>query len=243
MVKTPRPTKAKPGRKVEPPERLRRYTSLGALIHMLTIRKLTLLNPATWDDKNDTYFMSEYKRLMGAKTLLALCFAMGDETYHHWRVFSSGPDGVCIEFNKDKLLAHLAAQPGVTTRMVDYKTIKTLRGKPIPVTDLPFLKRKPYIDECEHRVIFLDTDTAVEFKDIDIDLNWIDRITLSPWISPALRKSVEQALQAINAKAGDAPKLKIYRSTLTGNSEWQALTENITGVPAKLATEAEGTAK
>jgi hypothetical protein len=67
---------------------LHRFTNLAAAIHMLRARKITLLDPNTWDDKNDAYFMAEYKRQKGLATLLALCFADCDETYHHWRVFA-----------------------------------------------------------------------------------------------------------------------------------------------------------
>jgi hypothetical protein len=80
-----------------------RYTDLAATLHMLRTRNITLLNPATWDDTNDSYFMSEYKRLKNAKSVLALCFAESEESYHHWRIFSSGGDGVRIEFDKPAL--------------------------------------------------------------------------------------------------------------------------------------------
>jgi hypothetical protein len=84
-----------------------RYTNLAATLHMLRTRNITLLNPATWDDTNDSYFMSEYKRLKNAKSVLALCFAESEESYHHWRIFSSGGDGVRIEFDKPALLGAL----------------------------------------------------------------------------------------------------------------------------------------
>src|ERR1700754_2480162 len=93
------------------PEILRRYTNLEATIHLLRSRTITLLNPGSWDDRNDAYFMAEYNRRKNLKTLLALCFANCDETYHHWRVFSHGTDGVCLEFDRGKLLAALAAHP------------------------------------------------------------------------------------------------------------------------------------
>ena len=40
---------------------LRRYTNLASALHILQNRCLTLLSPETWDDRNDAYFMSEYK--------------------------------------------------------------------------------------------------------------------------------------------------------------------------------------
>ncbi len=40
---------------------LLRYTNLAAAIHLLRNRCLTLLNPATWTDRNDAFFLAEYK--------------------------------------------------------------------------------------------------------------------------------------------------------------------------------------
>jgi len=45
---------------------LRRYTDIPALIYLLRQRKITLLNPGTWEDKNDTHYLSIYKRRKGA---------------------------------------------------------------------------------------------------------------------------------------------------------------------------------
>jgi len=57
----------------------RRYTNLAVAIHMLRTKSITLLDPATWDDKNDAYDMAEYKRLKQAATVLALCFTESGE--------------------------------------------------------------------------------------------------------------------------------------------------------------------
>jgi hypothetical protein len=84
---------------------LQRYTNLAATIHLLRTKQITLLNPATWDDKNDAYFMAEYTRLNNAKAVLALCFAERSQTLSSLGVFSHGSDGVCIEFDKQKLLS------------------------------------------------------------------------------------------------------------------------------------------
>jgi hypothetical protein len=37
---------------------LRRYTDLTALIYLLRRRKLTLLDPSSWDDRNDSYYLT-----------------------------------------------------------------------------------------------------------------------------------------------------------------------------------------
>jgi Family of unknown function (DUF6152) len=41
---------------------LRRYTDIPALISLLSERKITLLDPASWDDKNDSRFLALYIR-------------------------------------------------------------------------------------------------------------------------------------------------------------------------------------
>ncbi len=74
---------------------LRRYTDLPALIYLLNERKITLLDPKSWDDQNDAYFLALYKEKKNLRSVLALCFSQAPETYHHWRVFASGSSGAC----------------------------------------------------------------------------------------------------------------------------------------------------
>src|SRR5262249_44591190 len=156
------------------PVSLHRYTNLVAAIHILQTKSITLLNPATWDDKNDAYFMSEYKRKVGAKTILALCFAERNESYHHWRVFSHGADGVRIEFDKEKLLSTFDDDKKIDADNMIYSKIKDIkRFKFIQLQRLPFLKRAPYQDEGEFRVIYVDNDATLESKDYAIQLSWI----------------------------------------------------------------------
>lgn len=40
---------------------IRRYTSIAAVIDILKRQELPLLNPESWDDRNDRYFMQLYK--------------------------------------------------------------------------------------------------------------------------------------------------------------------------------------
>jgi hypothetical protein len=202
----------------------RRYTNLAAVVHLLQSRAITLLNPATWDDKNDAYYMAEYKRLKQAKTVLALCFAESAETYHHWRVFSHGADGVCIEFNRDRLLTVWSKDESVRIRAVAYKEIQQIRGQAaLELEDIPFIKRFPYRDEKEFRVIFASQDEALEYKDYPIELAWIRRITLSPWMSKTLAASVKKTLKSIPG----CSMIKISRSTLVDNDAWKGFTARI----------------
>jgi hypothetical protein len=196
---------------------LRRYTNLASAIHILERKVITLLNPASWDDRNDAYFLSRYKERKAARTLLALCFAEASETYHHWRVFSPGMDGVCIEFDKDKLLGAFKGDDQITSRSVQYRQIPhILKNRPVD-DELPFLKRFPYQDEREFRIIYCSLSELVESKSYLIGLDCISRITLSPWLPPPLATSVKKALRAIDG----CSKVKIYASTLIENEKWK----------------------
>jgi hypothetical protein len=201
-----------------------RYTNLASTIHLLSRRTITLLNPATWDDKNDAYYMAEYQRIRQAQSVLALCFTESAETYHHWRVFSHGTDGVRIDFRKDRLLTVWAGDETVRAEPVEYKQIKELRSQAeLSVEELPFLKRYPYRNEEEFRVVFVGMDDTEEFKDYPIDLGCIRRITLSPWMPSALAASVKETLKLLPGCAD----MEISHSTLTENEVWKSFTARI----------------
>lgn len=203
---------------------LRRYTNLAAAIYLLREKRITLLNPATWDDKNDAFFMAEYKRYLKAKTVLALCFAEQSETYHHWRVFSHGSDGVCIEFDKEKLMTTFVEGAHIKKDLVRYKKVSDLKKlKKVKVDQLPFLKRYPYKDEREYRIIYVNKSTAYETKEYKIQIGWISRITLNPWMPKALKDSVITLLKTIKG----CSHLKIYQTTLVNNEKWKRLTQRI----------------
>jgi hypothetical protein len=52
---------------------IRRYISVSAVIDTLRRGEITLLDPQSWDDRNDRYFMSLYKERKKLSGLYALC--------------------------------------------------------------------------------------------------------------------------------------------------------------------------
>lgn len=215
------------GRNNEEPRYFYRYTNLAAAIHLLKNRQITLLDPMKWDDRNDVFFMKEYKRRMEAKTLLAICFVQGGETYHHWKLFSDGLHGVSINFEKDALLCTLEKDNRIEHDHMQYDLIKDVEeslGKlPLETSKLPFLKRYPYRGEKEYRVIYVDTEKRLRSKSYDIDLSLIKRIRLSPWMPKPLVKSVKETLKSIRGCAG----LEIVRSTVTDSTRWRRIAEKV----------------
>src|SRR5947199_10453157 len=119
---------------------LRRYTDIPALIYLLSERKLSLLNPESWDDSNDSHYLAVYKQKKRLKTVLAACFTQADETYHHWRVFAGGASGVCITFDREVLLKAVKSEDGIRSHTVKYLKLNAIRTMRLRVADLPFLK-------------------------------------------------------------------------------------------------------
>lgn len=201
------------------PALLRRYTDLLALLHILTSRQITLLDPKTWDDKNDSHFMAVYKERKKLTSLLALCFSEASETYHHWRIFSGGPAGVCIVFDKNQLLEDIAQVPHVSTGSMNYLTMTEARRKKFQVDELPFVKRYAYKPEREVRALYASPIDEKPSLDLPIRLSSISRISLSPWMHASLSKSTASAIRAING----CEKLRVSRSTLISNEQWKNL--------------------
>jgi hypothetical protein len=136
---------------------MRRYTELPYVVDYLHTEELALLNPASWDDRNDSFFIEEYARKSGAKSVYALCLADCAETYHHWRVFSHGSGGACIQFKKEEFLAAISNVVGLRSNRVIYKTIKELRQIKPDLEELPFLKRFAFQNEEEFRLFYTST--------------------------------------------------------------------------------------
>lgn len=196
---------------------LRRYTDIPALTYLLTKRKITLLDPKSWDDGNDSHYLSLYKKRKNLKSLLALCFTDADETYHHWRVFAGGTGGVCIRFDRASLLDAVKKHAGIRFEKVRYPTIPELRRKKPETEDLPFIKRFAFLPEDEFRVIYESKTKVLANLDITIPLTSISRITLSPWAHVSLSSPMKALLKSIDGCDG----LEIVRSTLIGNKEWK----------------------
>ena len=201
-----------------------RYTSFPALFYLLSTRTLTLLDPKYWDDTDDFYFLDLYRKRRELKTLLALCFTQTGETYHHWRVFADGPSGVCIRFNKSKLIKALGATDGIRARPVVYRTLDEIGRTAPTVKNLPFLKRAGYIDEDEFRIIYESAKVKESTFDIPIPLSSIDRITLSPWLPAALARYSKETIRTFK----NCNSLRVVRSTLIGNRRWKEFGESAT---------------
>lgn len=206
---------------------LRRYTDLPSLLYLLETRGLTLLDPKSWDDTNDSYFLLKYKERKNLGTVLALCLTSSDETYHHWRVFSPGPAGVCLHLDQDVLTSAIQSRGDIMGRKVTYRKIRGPGNKslpPVSVDDLPFLKRSPYEPEGEFRLLYENSAKHAPFLDVPIPESAILKVTLSPWLNRRLAKTVKATIHGVRGWSA----LKIVHSTLVGNTEWKRIGDSAT---------------
>jgi hypothetical protein len=197
--------------------KLNRYTSLPVLLDILQTKQLTLLNPKLWDDKNDSEAVFEYKKRKGVKGIFVGCFSYGDETVHHWKTFSHGSSGCCIQFNTNRLLSIIDKIPGARYGKVLYSKLSDIESgrKTIKLDKIPFTKRWPYRCEEEYRVI-IESDLEDSFYKIGIPLNVISRITFSQQMPKEVFENIKRHLTNLN----DDPERKINRSTLYENQRW-----------------------
>lgn len=196
---------------------LRRYTELPFLIDFLQTGELTLLSPSTWDDRNDAYYLERYLEIEQFKTAYVLCLAEAPETYHHWKVFSQGPGGVCIEFRRETFLEQIRKVDGLVAKSVEYRTINELREVSPSPAELPFLKRYAFKDESEFRVFLTKRDESDLLHRISMPLGAVQRITLSPWLPRSVSNHVKETLKNIP----NCRDLEICRSTLVENENWK----------------------
>ncbi|MGO4033199.1 hypothetical protein AB2359_17565, partial [Vibrio cholerae] len=202
---------------------LKRYTELPFLIDMLVTKEMALLNPETWDDRNDSFYIKQYAKVKGLKSTYALCLTEASETYHHWKIFSSGTSGIYVEFNRDQLLTSLENQTDLQTKSVEYKKITELREINPETDEFPFLKRIVFKDEQEFR-LFVGSDTDLgPILRLKFDLASINRIVLSPWLPQSVADHVKSVIKNISG----CSNIKVYRSTLVENEDWKSFAESV----------------
>jgi len=205
---------------------IRRYTSIAAVIDILKRRELPLLNPESWDDRNDSYFMQLYKETRSLGGLYGLCAAQCTETYHHWKVFTGAADGACLEIHRAPLEAMLDELEDVRYGSVTYLPLEKVDGlTPADVGSLPFFKRAGFTDENEFRIVAETAEPQQAVLRIDFPLELIGRIELNPWLPDSVASSVQAVLSAINPDV----EIGIRRSHLIDSGRWKRAGDRAAG--------------
>ena len=196
---------------------LRRYTELPYALDYLRTKEITLLSPKTWDDKNDSFYLDAYAKTKGLNAVYALCLTEASETYHHWKVFSSGSSGICFVFKKEALLEWAKPIDRLRVEAVKYRTINECRDNRPTLEDLPFLKRHAFGDEIEFRLFATPKDHKPGPYRLSLPFSTIDRIMINPWLPKSVADHVKATIKGLNG----CKSMKVYRSTLVENEAWK----------------------
>jgi hypothetical protein len=197
---------------------LSRYTSLASALRILRTSAHTLLPPETWDDGNDRLMMATYKNAKKLKSLVALCFTEAGETYHHWKVFAGGSDGVCIRFDRQRL-EQAFRDADVDLKPIDYRLIEQNRLNRPPLDELPFCKRSAFRAEAEVRAVLGSRTLSFEVRDVPFPRGAVDKVLVNPWLHPGLFTAVQETINAIPGFAD----LEVMQSRLLDSPAWAKL--------------------
>jgi hypothetical protein len=198
------------------------------LLDILHEKRLALLDPASWEDKNDSYFLERYKKKKKLERVRAICFAYAEETYHHWKIYAGSTSGVCIIFNCHNLNEEVNHVKGFTgLKKVECKTISELKAKlpRLHVDDLPFLKRYAFLDESEYRIVYGDKDKEEKnkIKYLTITPDDIERIEINPWVNNLVFESIESIIRNIDGFENK----EVKHSNVVENEEWKNMVDEI----------------
>lgn len=197
--------------------RLKRYTNLAVALDMLRNRRISLVNPSLWTDRNDQFLIEQYRQQHGYRFAGAVCLTQASETFHHWKTFADGMDGICVEFDQTGLESCLHAPGPLQFGPVSYLRLDDVKAlPPEQVKRLPFLKRAGYSDEREYRIIAFDR-TVREMVEVPITLGCIGRVILSPFLPTNLANSVKATIRQIEG----CDKLRVIKSHLINSATWQ----------------------
>lgn len=205
---------------------IRRYTSISAVIDILRRQELPLLDPQSWDDRNDRYFMSLYKEKLELGGLYGLCAATCSETYHHWRVFTGTSDGACIEIKRKELESELSKLEGVRFGDVDYLLLEDVeRLTESDLLRLPFVKRVGFTPEEEYRIIAETSEGQRPAISVELPIRLISKIYLNPWLPKSIAESVTATLRGLVG----GEELKVQRSHLIDSARWKQAGDLVVG--------------
>ena len=204
---------------------LRRYTDVLSLLDIVRHNRLTLLDPSRWFDQNDALGLKLFSQKKGEGRVYALCLADGGEQAHHWQIFAGHSHGLCIHFDRERLINHLNEKcreilyHNVWHRPVIYENLKQVKERrPIALEDLPFLKRDTFKAEEEYRIVaWQDEFFAEPSFHIPLPAGLIERVTFGPTMPDSLARTVKE----IAAEQPNCSGISFSISRLVNNQSWR----------------------
>ena len=190
---------------------LNRFTTIEKMLEIVQTETLLMSNPAYWEDKNDSSILEIYKNKRGLKSLFAVCFTKGAETIYHWGAFAIKSEACCIEIAGDELINDYRTN-GFSAREVSYVQINEMKEKVKSIDQLPFVKRYPYRNEEEFRIIF-ESKKKHTRPTLAVPRAYIKKITINQHLP-------KEIFDLLNEKIERAWNIPVNRSTVIKNNRW-----------------------
>lgn len=197
---------------------LNRFTTIEKMLEILQTETIPMSDPNYWEDKNDSFILNIYKSKKKLKSLYALCFTIGSETIYHWGAFSSKNEACCIEIDSNSFNG-ICNKSGFRMKEVSYVSLKDLQSKVTDISQIPFLKRFPYWNEKEYRIIFESKKKTLR-PSLALKRCNIKRITINQYLP-------KQLFDLINEKIESVWKVTVTRSTIIKNDRWVSYMEKL----------------
>jgi hypothetical protein len=195
---------------------LKKYTKLEFLEKTLEKRCLHLGDPATWPDKNDGELIKIYSETSGFQKTRSACLTMAPDRYHFWALFGEQHKGVCLWFDRRKLVADIVNDKSLISGRIRYLRPQQLSC--IKLNELPFAKRVQYHDEQEFRILRDFRATERDSDGFHFSSSSLVRIYLNPWLKGEDQKRIRAQTEEIVQKF--CPHVSVHQSKMLEYDRW-----------------------
>ena len=201
-----------------------RFMHFEYLLDLIKNRRLPLINPSEWEDKNDIFAS---KLSCKDDEIIGICCFTLSNSNSIYRWSKMAPNNLCVrvEFDVDKIKAKLT--PDMKMKEVQYKSAEELKNFSIKeIKDYAFVKSKPFKQEKEIRIVVYQTitDENKNVKIVDylreLPSDVIKSIRLSPFLNQEMHGLVKEILQMYLA-ANNWQNIKISQSGILNKEKWQ----------------------
>jgi len=199
-----------------------RYSNIAYIIDALARGEMVLLDPSSWEDKNDSQYIDLYRQYREVAGVFASCCTLSRETFHHWYIFGGSSAGAFIEYDRAELEACLEGLKSgghkLRYKPVKYLTLENVEKSTASLKNFPFLKRFGFQSEKEYRVIVETDDETMTSYPIPIPIDVIRRIVINPWLPKSVVSSLRERIRSIPG----CDRLSVDHSRLIKSDRWIA---------------------
>ncbi|MBL4808126.1 MAG: DUF2971 domain-containing protein [Rhodobacteraceae bacterium] len=214
------------------PKELKKYMKIERLKDALENKRIYLSgqeDQEKWEDGNDRELVNIYRKQKKLSDVRVTCFNAAADKYHFWDIFGGRDKGVCLRFNRRKLLANIKELDGnqkLRGKDVEYYNIKRFE-KEGKFENLAFSKRSFYSDENEYRVICdVSAGGSLSPRYLRFCGDALEQVYFNSWISHSAYTEL-RAKYLVVLKNANMGHVTIHRSRVTSYAKWRDIAQKI----------------